>query len=331
MSSAPHDRPVPARVFVTGANGFIGRRIMAAAAEAGAEAAGMDLAADPERGVVAGDTTRLGPWRDALAGADVVIHTAAIVSNVAPLDAAWRVNVAGTRHVLEAARDAGVGRVVHLSSIVTYGFAIDTEADERTPARVNGTPYVDTKVNGEAVVLAAHAAGEVEVTVVRPGDVYGPGSRPWVLIPLDLLRKKQLILPDGGRGIFSPVYVDDLVDGILRAASVPAAAGQIYNLSGGADVPCADYFGRLAALVGVGRVPTLPGGPAVGLAEVIGRLSRAVGVDTEVSATSVRMLRRRAGYSIAKAREQLGYAPAVDLDEGMRRTGAWLRAEGLVG
>src|SRR5205814_2467530 len=93
-------------------------------------------------------------------------------------------------------------------------------------------PYTDTKIAGEQIVLQAHAAGELECTVVRPGDVYGPRSRPWVVLPLEAIRRRQLVLPARGRGLVSPVYVDDLVEGYVRAAREPAAAGQVITVTG---------------------------------------------------------------------------------------------------
>lgn len=319
---------LPRTIVITGANGFIARHLQERLLREGVAVRGVDLAADPGRGVRAGSTMAPGAWADLLDGADAVVHTAALVSNVAPLDRIWEVNVLGTSRVLDAAARAGVPHVVHLSSIAAFGHDFPDGVTEEYPARVTGASYGDTKVNAEAVALAAHAEGRVDVTVLRPGDVYGPGSRPWVLIPIELIRKRQALLPGRGRGIFSPVYVDNLVDGILLALSEPAARGQVFTITDGIGVTCADYFGRLAALVG-GRVTLLPTAVARPLAVGAGTLTRAVGRESELGPASVAMLLRPGTYSIAKARRMLGYEPAVDLDEGMRRVAAWLDEQGL--
>jgi 2-alkyl-3-oxoalkanoate reductase len=320
--------PLPGTVVITGANGFIARHLHHRLVGEGVTVRGVDLQADPARGVRAGSTTAPEAWAGLLAGADAVVHTAALVSNVAPLDRIWEVNVLGTSRVLEAAARAGVPHVVHLSSIAAFGPDFPDGVTEDHPPRVTGASYGDTKVAGEAVALAAHAAGRIDVTVLRPGDVYGPGSRPWVLIPLDLVRRRQALLPDRGRGIFSPVYVDNLVDATLLALSEPAARGQVFTITDGVGVTCADYFGRLAALVD-GRVTLLPTAVARPIALAVGTLTRAVGRESELSGPSVAMLLRRGTYSIEKARRSLGFEPVVDLDEGMRRVGAWLDEEGL--
>jgi nucleoside-diphosphate-sugar epimerase len=293
----------------------------------GAEVRGVDVVGGP--GVIEGSTLRPQEWADALAGVDLVVHTAAIVSTVAPLERAWQVNVLGTSRVLRASVAAGVRRFVFLSRVAVWGDDFPDGVGEDDPPRVQGRSYADTKINGEAVVLAAHAAGLIDATVVRPGDVYGPGSRPWVVLPLELIRRRQLLLPAGGEGIFTPTYVDDLVDGIVLASCLEAGRGQVFTITDGYGVPCREYFGRLAAMVG-GRVRTGPTRPVVGLMAAFGALQRALGQQSELSSNSAGMALRRGTDSIAKAQRMLGYEPAVGLDEGMARTQAWLRESGLL-
>lgn len=321
---------VPAGVFVTGGNGFIGAALLDRLAELGVAAAGVDLAADRGRPeVVAGSTLTPEDWApEVLAGASAVVHTAAIVSNAASRDDAWRTNVLGTARMIEAARAAGVRRFVHLSSEMAFGYDYPDGVDESYPVRVSGHSYVDTRVNSEAVVLAAHSRGDIDATIIRPGDVYGPGSV-WVREPLRLLRANQAVLPAGGRGRFSPVYIDDLVDGILAALVEPAAVGQIYTLAAPDDVSCLDYFDRLAALAGR-RVRTLPTAVALPVAAGLGAATRAVGGKSELTAASIRMLARRGGYSTRKATDQLGWRPRIDLDTGISRSARWAREVGLL-
>ncbi|HTM83994.1 MAG TPA: NAD-dependent epimerase/dehydratase family protein, partial [Mycobacterium sp.] len=282
---------VPARVFITGANGFIASALAGRLRELGAEVSGVDLTASPADHVVAGSTLDPTRWADRLSGVDVVIHTAAIVSNAAPLDKAWEVNVLGTQRVLRAAAEAGVSRLVHLSSIAAYGFEFRDGVDETDPIRVSGYSYVDTKVNSEHVVLAAQAAGEIATTIIRPGDVWGPHSKPWTILPLEMIRKGQLILPAHGHGVFSPVYIDNLVDGMILAISSEKAVGQIFNLTDGYGMSCADYFGALAAMT-TGSVRTLPTPVAVRLAAAVGAIQRRLGISSELTPATVGMLNR---------------------------------------
>jgi nucleoside-diphosphate-sugar epimerase len=320
-----------ARVCITGASGFIGRVLAERWRAAGAEVVGIDRVEDPRRGVVAGDISRPGSWQSAAEGCDVVVHTAALVGMPSDESGFWAVNVRGTRLALEAAANAGVRRFVHLSSVVTFGLDFPDRVDERWPVQPTGVAYVDTKIASEQVVLQSHAAGEAEVTVVRPGDVYGPGSRPWTVLPVELLKSRRLVLPARGRGIHSPIYVDDLVDGIVSAASSEAAAGQVITLSGGVGVETQRFFDRYARMLGRRAVPSAPTSVLLAAASVQDRLARLRGKVNELTPSGVRYLALRRGtYGIGKARELLGWSPAVGLDEGMARTEGWLRREQLI-
>lgn len=320
------------RVFITGARGFIGRALAERLRARGDDVSGVDLQADPASGVVAGDVAEPGEWQRHAEGADVVLHTAAIVSNADDMAAQWRVNVRGTRMALDAAVRGGAGRLVTLSSVRAFsdvGFPDGVTEDH--PVRPDGNPYVDTKIACEQAALQAHAAGEIPVTIVRPGDVYGPGSRPWTVLPVELIRRNRFVLPAMGNGVFSPVYVDDLVDGVLLAATTPDAAGQVFTISGGVGEPCRDFFGHYYRMLGKPGPLVVPTRVALAASGAIAGAARLTRIRTEINPTSMRYLARTGTYSIAKARRMLGYEPAVDVAEGMARTERWLREEGLIG
>jgi nucleoside-diphosphate-sugar epimerase len=292
---------------------------------------GVDRVADPDAGILAGDIAAPGEWQRAAEGCDVVIHTAALVGMPSDDSGFWEVNVRGTRMALDAASDAGA-RLLHISSVVTFGLDFPDGVDESWPVRPTGTAYTDTKIAAEQVVLAAHAAGEAEVVVIRPGDVYGPASRPWTLLPLEMMRARRFVLPERGRCIHSPVYVDDLVEGIVRAAQAPQAAGRVITLSGGVGVPTGEYFAHLGRMIGRPKVPSVPTPLALAVAHAVHRAARIGGFANELSPDAVRYLALRRGtYGIATARELLDWAPQVGLEEGMARTEEWLRGEGLIG
>ncbi|HEY5857981.1 MAG TPA: NAD(P)-dependent oxidoreductase [Aldersonia sp.] len=333
MGNTESGRPAPdlanRKIFITGANGFIGRAMAQRFRALGAQVGGVDLVADPEHDVVAGDTTAPAQWSAMLDGVDTVIHTAALLGAAYPLEQAWKVNVLGTSRVLQAAVDAGVSRFVHFSSVAAYGFDFPDRVDENHPVAVNGDVYTDTKVNSEAVVLRAHAAREIDVTVVRPGDVWGPGSV-WVRAPFVEMRKPTgWPLPERGNGIFSPVYIDNFVDGMVLVLAADDSVGQVFNIVDGEGVRCADFFGRLAQMSG-GTIRTLPISIAAPLADGLGSLLRRLGQKSDLSAGTMHLLNRPGTYSIEKIQTTLGYQPLVTMGEGMARVQEWARAQGLI-
>ena len=322
---------MPSRVFITGASGFIGCALAARLRRRGTEVRGVDLNADETAGVLAGDIRAPGEWQEAMAGCDVVIHTAALVSNAARLDQSWRLNVLGTRLALEGAARAGASRFVHFSSVRAFSDVdFPDGVTEEHPVRTDGNPYVDTKVASEQVALQAHAADEVAVTVIRPGDVYGPGSRPWTMLPLAEIRANRFALPAMGRGVFSPVFVENLIDGVILAIEEPRAAGQVYVLSDGVGVTTKDFFANYFRMIDRRGPVCLPTPVALALARLNELAYRFRSGTTEVNPATIRYLTRRGTYSIDKARRELGYEPQVDLAEGMARTEAWLREEGVI-
>ena len=318
------------RAFVTGAAGFMGTAVSERLAALGYEVTGVDVVARDDRGVTMADVSTPGPWQELVAGCDLVIHTAAVVSNSASLDLAWKVNVRGTRNVVEACRDGGVQRLLHVSSAAVYSHDRPPVVTEKLPVRPSGRVYGDTKIAAEQVVFQAHAAGEVSATVVRPGDIYGPGSRPWTILPIQMLAAGQVLLPARGHGLLNPLYVTDLVEGVITAATNPAGAGRVFNLSGPAAVETRDFFGHYTRMLGISGPRVAPTILAVVVATVVGSTLRALGRPSEASAGTMAMLATDARVSNELAHEVLGWEPQVDLDAGMEMTEAWLRAEGLI-
>ena len=320
------------RVFITGASGFIGRALAERYRTGGHEVSGVDLAADPSADVVAGDVGEAGDWQLHAAGCDLVIHTAAAVSfRLEDKPGTWRANVVGTLNALEAAERGGAARFVHFSSVTVFGLDFPDGVTERDPVRLSGIPYPDTKIAAEQVVLQAHAERRVPCTIVRPGDVYGPRSRPWAIMPVELIKTRQVMLPMMGRGVHSPVYVDNLVDGVVLAAASEDAVGQVFTIADPEPrMTMADFYGRYADALGMRLMkgPTRVAQAGAAGAWLVGRLRR--DPDVNVHPRAALYFCRTGMYSSAKAREVLGWEPRVDFEEGMRRTLEWLRAEGYV-
>ncbi len=305
--------------LITGGGGFIGRRLARGLAEAGYRVRGLDLAG-AAAGVyrALGGELLVGDMRNgddlarACEGAELVVHTAARMGIEDDWDGFREVNVAGADRVAAAARRGGASSLVHLSSVMVYGFDFPDAVAEEGPLDGANNPYCQTKIESEQVVMAHHDPGAFDVTVSRPGDVSGPGCQPWVRVPVTLMKAGLWANVACESAVHNHVYVDNLVDGI-RIVLAAGRSGEAFNVTDGARTPTRAFFGHFERLLGLSI-------PATSAEELIAKGQPPVWI---------RYLTRSATYSIEKIRK-LGYRPRVGLDEGMEITARWLREEGLV-
>lgn len=322
-------------IGVTGAGGFIGATLIERALEEGHEVRGLDVseeAADRVRkmgaDVVVGDVRDEASVREFCDGCDVVVHTAAIVGEGGDMSLYRAVNVEGSRNVARAAAEGGVERMIHFSSVMVYGFDFPPEVDESGPLSGEGNAYCQTKIESEEAVLSVHGEGDLEVTVVRPGDVYGPGSQPWVVRPLEMMKAGLFMVPDGGEGRIDATYVDNLVDAVFLLLDSDRT-GEVFNVTDGVALKARDYFTHLARMLGSDSVPTAPSWLLRPLFKAVAAAFRLVGKEPPATPDAINFLTKPHGYSTEKIRS-VGHEPAIDIDEGMRRVEAWAEDEGLL-
>jgi nucleoside-diphosphate-sugar epimerase len=317
------------KVLITGANGFIGGTLMRYYQNQGQDVIGVDLVGNGAD-ILEGDISQPNTISHLLKECDVIVHTAALVSNAMQDSDMWRVNVLATRNLITAAKEHKVRRFVQISSVVAYGNSAEGELDENQPVHADGGSYVLTKLASEHVVLSEQANDDIEIVILRPGDAYGPGSRPWIITPLEAISKNQFMLPEKGEGFFRPIYIDDLVRGIATATSHPDAAGEIFNLSCEGYMLTKDYFAPHYEWLQKKGPMLVSTKLALRISSIASTMANLMGNLNEASPSTVMQLSTKSWFSIKKAEHILGWRPEVSFEEGMKTTHEWAKEQGLL-
>jgi nucleoside-diphosphate-sugar epimerase len=319
------------RVLVTGATGFTGGHLARTLAARGDTVRALVRSAAPALAAagiepVPGDLRDAASIERAARGVDVVYHIAAIYRQARLRDQEYRaVNAAAVRTVIEAAASAGVRRVVHCSTVGVHGDISHPPAAEDAPLKP-GDIYQVTKLEGERIAREAAEDTEMEVVIVRPTGIYGPGDRRLLKLFRGVARGRFPILGSGNI-YYHLTYIDDLVEGFRLCASVPAAAGRTYILAG-AEVTTLNELVAIVAEEAHVKPPGmhLPVWPVW----VAGALCEAVciplGIEPPLYRRRVDFFTKSRAFDISRARAELGYAPKVGLHEGVARTLAWYRS-----
>ncbi len=305
------------RVLVTGAGGFIGSHLAERLVELGARVRALvrynsrndwgllellPAAVKDHLEVAAGDITDPFGVARALAGCEVVFHLAALIaipySYTAPAQFV-AVNCGGTLNLLEAARQQGVERFVHSSSSETYGTAQYTPIDEKHPLK-GQSPYAASKIGADKLAESYYLSFGVPVATIRPFNTYGPRQSARAVIPAII---SQALSGEVIRlGNMSPVrdlnYVSDTVAGFIKVAESPGAVGEVINIGSGKSVSIGALAGKIVHLLG-------------GQKRLVSEAER---LRPEASEVMELLCDHR------KAKELLGWEPAVSLEEGLTRT-----------
>jgi len=285
-----------------------------------------------------GDITDPASLSEAFQGVDTVYHAAAQVGDWGKWR--WFVNVTidGTRNMLAAARRAGVKRFLHVSSISAYGHpdGKGLVLDETAPLGVKlhkWSYYSRAKAAAEKLVWAAHHAGDVPVTVVKPSWLYGPRDRASMPRLIRAIRAGKGKLPGGGDNLLNLTYAGNVAEGCILAATADNARGESYNLSSDGEITLGEYMNKIAACLGckpvTRKVPYKVAYSAAFLMELFGHM-----LDRKkpplVTRYSVWLMGRKCFFSPTKARRELNWQPTVGYDEGIAKAVKWCIDNGVV-
>ena len=314
------------RFLITGANGFVGKSLCAELLLRGETACAAvrsaRLVLDDTEVVVVGTIDNETDWGTALSGVDVVIHLAArvhVMKEVSndPLAEFLKVNFAGTENLARQAAQAGVKRLVYVSSIKVNGesttqFQPYLETDEPDPRDAYGI----SKWRAEQVLQRIAQETGLEVVIVRPPLIYGPGVKGNFISLLAAVDKGIPLPLAGASNARSLLYVGNLVDALIACATHPAASGRTYMLSDGAAVSTAKLVDKMAAALGRrSRSFYFPPGLLRVIAAVSGRSAH------------VGRLLGSLWVNDQKIRSELGWHPPFTLEQGLRATAEWYTSQ----
>ncbi len=317
-------------ILITGIDEFIGLRAAELAIAQGMKVRGLQSSIEQDKKVqnlgievIVGSINDLAIAQQACEGVDIVLHTAQLAQEAGEIKNFREINVDAAVNIAQAAKVAGVKTFVHLSSVLVYGFDYPANVTESEPLSTQNNPYCQTKIEAEIALLQLNHPPDLGVVIIRAGDVYGPGSIPWIVRPVHFMRQKLFACANDSPGIINHVYVDNLIDAIFLAIE-KEPYGEIFNITDGQQTFGKDYFTQLAEVSG-SPAPLSLGKDEIKLflkLRVQGQ--KLFRKKADILPESVDFMTRPHTYSIAKAQNLLNYAPKVDLEKGLQLTQEWL-------
>ncbi len=324
-------------IAVTGATGFLGSHLCERLIRDGFSVSILSRDSDKARKFegrvtksVIGDIADKNAVAELVDNVDTVIH---LVSNFrtasGPPESYHCINVEGTETVLEASKKAGVKRLIHCSTIGVHGNVESTPANENSPFNP-GDLYQETKVESENIVRASIGTSAMEIVIIRPCSIYGPGDMR-MLKMFKMLANHTFFLVGPCNENFHAVYIDDLIDGFMHAMEVPGIDGDTFIIGGDEYLPLKDYITVVAKAVDAPS-PFLrfPYWFFYGGAILCEAICLPLNIEPPLHRRRVRFYKNNRAFDISKARRLLGYMPKVSLEAGMKRTAKWYREHGFL-
>lgn len=314
------------QIFVTGASGFVGgaatraliakgHKIVAMSRSERSDAVIADMGAKPVRC----DLDSLEPAH--LKGCKAVVHCAAYVEAWGPPDAWYKANVEGTQRVLDAAREGGVKRFIHIGTEAAIVHGQDVRnADETYPLSPDSPfPYCATKAQAELRVRAANDPDVMETIVLRPRFIWGPGDTTLLPAVVAMAQAGQWVWIGGGKAVTSTTHIDNLVEAIVLALK-KGRGGEAYFVLDDGTISMKDMITGMAASQGLvlpdKSIPAWVADLGAMACEGLWRILPLKGVPPLTSHAAM-VMSRDCTLDDTKARAELGYRPVISVQEGL--------------
>lgn len=324
------------KILITGANGFIGSHLVEKFIAEGHQVFGLvrktsdlSLIENMDIQLRYGDVTQPESLTEVCGGIDILVHNAGLASDWGSIELFRSVNVEGTKNIAQAALEKGVKRIVQMSSVAIHGFdnSFAVKEDDALNPVYN---YSTSKMEAEHWILDFGKKNNIEVTAIRPGNVFGERDHTFIEKYIEALVSGQIAYVNGGKSMTCPTYVRNLRDAVYLASQNEKAVGEAFLITDGLEINWKDFTNALAEKMNVKKpklsIPLWLGLPIAGLVETAYKV---VGAKSAPLITKYRMYNGGTDYyfSIEKAKSLLGFNPKYDLDESLTNTANWYKAK----
>ncbi|MCG6892168.1 MAG: NAD-dependent epimerase/dehydratase family protein [Desulfobacteraceae bacterium] len=327
------------KILVTGGTGFTGKALVLKLLQDHHEVVALDYKEGlrteelQKAGahVVIGSVTDPSVVQRCMAGVELVFHLAAAFRELNVTDSYYYdVNVLGTVNMLEAAVAAGsVRKFIYCSTCGVHGNIDHPPGNEQAPIQP-ADYYQRTKYEAEPEVLRFVEKG-LPAVIFRPAAIYGPGDPERFFMIFKRVAKGVFPMFGDGRTLYHPLYIDNLVDAFLLTMEPGKGDGQAYLIADEEYLSIKELVRKTGRALGVDvRIPHFPVTPLVIAGHVCEKVCQPMKITPPIFPRRVDWFRQNRAFDITKAKRELGYRPAVDIDEGLRRTAAWYRQEGYL-
>lgn len=324
------------KILVTGASGFVGGELVKDLITKGhtvralvRKTSRIGHLKKSGADIYYGDITDAGSLPNALEGMNAVVHTAGLVGEAGKREDFIRVNIEGTRNLLNACRQIPLQRFVYISSLsVITGYRDHNGTKEDAPYQPTGEHYADTKIEAEKLVLEYYRKHQLPAVVLRPGFIYGPGDQLFLPTVIENLRKGKVILIDGGKKLLNLTYVGNLVEAIELALEKDVI-GQIFNITDGEKITKAAFFNVIADQIGLPHPSkSMSFATAKLLCSIITTIYKVFRIKSPppISRMKLRFAGQNQWFDISLAKHNLGYKHRTTFDQGVRNTIAWIQS-----
>lgn len=320
------------KILVTGANGFIGSRTCLYLLARHHEVVGLvrknsNLKLLEGSGVklVYGDITDRESLRGLFDDVEIVIHTAGAVIDWGPYSHFEKQNLEGTQNIAIEAATGGVKRMIQISSVAVHGFG-KKHADENSGMMESDVAYSQSKIQTEKWLNEFANRTNMEIVIIRPGNVFGPYDEKFIAPYLDLIRKGQFVFINKGKSLTCPTYIENLVHGIELACTHPDAGGETFIITDGLDIAWKEFTDALHSELEVNPTRrSLPYYLVYFIAYLMELSYKAMRIQQAPLLTRYRINNAGRDYhfTVEKAQRILGYKPVTGFKDAVRKTIEW--------